>query len=409
MEAVVRALQGAWDAGPAPFVAIVDEVQTIGGDAILKKVRLIRKIHFYMRFTTITKNHCLIFAQLLQLAVGAVRDGRWPGRSVTIAALAAPPSAYHHLLKRIGNDSGIVTYIDCWTNPYGWPASPRSEKKQNESRESPSTATAALPLFQPPSSKSLDNLLQRVLAQPKTILFIDSISPLIDTFGLPSVCSLLTKLRNNAVSVVFLLHSDLHSQHEVATLCHGTACLADLVPANERSEHSIQPHGRVVLKFRRKTGAVKTEGLDYRINIDSGVEFLPNVSSSTAASSSVTAPPKTAPAGAAAAAAPPATSTPAAVAAAGSVVNGLGQQLAGGMRLDVSAEEAVARSQVQLPYEHQGQGQLYASGGDFRDYLPEAAGGRRRGTGRLGHILYVRDSDSEDPDSDEDPDDDLDV
>jgi hypothetical protein len=41
MEAVVRALQGAGDGGPAPFVAIVDEVQTIGGDAILNKVRLL--------------------------------------------------------------------------------------------------------------------------------------------------------------------------------------------------------------------------------------------------------------------------------------------------------------------------------------------------------------------------------
>lgn len=41
MDAVVRALQGVEDAKPAPFVAIVDEVQTFGGDAILKKVRLV--------------------------------------------------------------------------------------------------------------------------------------------------------------------------------------------------------------------------------------------------------------------------------------------------------------------------------------------------------------------------------
>ena len=39
MEAVLRALQGVGYVGPAPFVAIVDEVQTIGGDAILNKVR----------------------------------------------------------------------------------------------------------------------------------------------------------------------------------------------------------------------------------------------------------------------------------------------------------------------------------------------------------------------------------
>ena len=54
---------------------------------------------------------------------------------------------------------------------------------------------------------------------------------------------------------------------------------------------------------------------------------------------------------------------------------------------------------------------------DFRDYLPPAAGGRATATAaggpasnpnRLGHILYVRDSEGE-ADSDEDPDDDLDI
>jgi elongator complex protein 5 len=362
-------------------------------------------MYIYMRFNTHINNQCLMFVQLLALVVGAVSDGRWPGRSVTIAAFAEPPSAYHYLLNRIGNRS-IVHYLDCWTNPYGWPTTALSEKKQQQSsRQLPATPGAAvLPLLQSPP-KGLDELLQHVSAQPKTLLFIDSMSPLLDVFGLPAVCSLLTKLRNNAVNTVFLLHSDLHSQHEISTLCYGSACLAELVPANERPEHCVQPHGRLSLKFRRKSGAVKTEGLDYRINNNkTGVEFLPSVSTAASVPSS-----KPAAAPATVTAAPLATTGSAPSAAATSAMNGLGQQLAGGMRLDVSAEEAAARSQVQLPYEHQGQGQLYASGGDFRDYLPEAAGGRRRGTGRLGHILYVRDSDSEDPDSDEDPDDDLDV
>lgn len=63
--------------------------------------------------------------------------------------------------------------------------------------------------------------------------------------------------------------------------------------------------------------------------------------------------------------------------------------------------------------------------GDYKDYLPAAAGGRggtthvpESGAGsgaggalpapRLGMIHYVRDSDNE-PDSDDDPDDDLDI
>ncbi len=348
--------------------------------------------------------------------MGAVGDGRWPGRSVTIAALAEPPSAYHHLLK--SHNSNNIHYLDCFTNPYGWPTPALLGKQQsNPQQQLPVTA---LHLFQTSSKRGLDELLQRVLAQPKTLLFIDTISPLVDTFGLSAICSFLNTLKNNGAGVVFMLHSDLHSQHEVATLCYGAACLVELIPANERPEQYIQPHGRVSMRFKRKSGAVKTEKLDYRINnisATSRVEFLPSVATSSSVSSNTTTPSvvaKAAGAPSATASTATTTTTTSAKSAAESrggsgVVNVLGQQLAGGMRLDVSAEEAAARSQVQLPYEHQGQGQLYASGGDFRDYLPEAAGGRRRGTGRLGHILYVRDSDSEDPDSDEDPDDDLDV
>lgn len=346
------------------------------------------------------------FLQLLSLVVGAVCDGRWPDRSVTVAALAEPPSAYHYLLKSVGNSSS-VHYVDCWTNPYGWPTPGLSEKKQQHSDSlqlSSVLQETVLPLFRSPSSNDLNRILEQVVTQPKALLFIDSIDPLIDVFGLPAVCSFLTSLRNSAISVVFLIHADLHSQHEVSTLCYGAACLAELVPANERPGNYVQPHGRLSLKFRRKNGAVKSEGLDYRINFKSGVEFLPSLSTSSSVSSSKPPPPP-----APAAVAAPLAKTSTAPTTASSTVNSLGQQLAGGMRLDLSVEEAAARSQVQLPYEHQGQGQLYASGGDFRDYLPEAAGGRRRGTGRLGHILYVRDSDSEDPDSDEDPDDDLDV
>ena len=73
-------------------------------------------------------------------------------------------------------------------------------------------------------------------------------------------------------------------------------------------------------------------------------------------------------------------------------------------------QEREARQAVVLPYEHQGSGQVYQTG-DYRDYLPHAAGGqgqRSGGTVSLGHIMYVRDSESE-HDSDEDPDDDLDI
>lgn len=221
-------------------------------------------------------------------------------------------------------------------------------------------------------SKLLDSL-----DAPK-IFVLDSMSPLIDAFGAPAVCAMLGALRLGAAGVVAALHSDLHPRAEVDALCYGASCVAELGLAPERPPPAPQTHGRLAIRVKRKSGMVKAENIEYRIENDGEITFHKPLEVSTG----ITAPPPTD------AAATSALAT---------------------MRLEVSAEEAAARERVQLPYEHQGQGQLYAAGLDFREYLPEAAGGRRRGQGRLGHILYVRDSDSEDPDSDEDPDDDLDV
>eukprot|EP01024_Parvocaulis_polyphysoides_P008562 TRINITY_DN12543_c2_g1_i1.p1 TRINITY_DN12543_c2_g1~~TRINITY_DN12543_c2_g1_i1.p1 ORF type:complete len:278 (+),score=54.15 TRINITY_DN12543_c2_g1_i1:119-835(+) len=78
----------------------------------------------------------------------------------------------------------------------------------------------------------------------------------------------------------------------------------------------------------------------------------------------------------------------------------------GGMKLSLSQKEASAKAQVVLPYEHGGAGSAFKTH-DFKDYLPEAAGGNVSQT-KLGQIHYLRDSEGE-FDSDEDPDDDLDI
>ena len=344
-----------------------------------------------------------------------IRDGRWPGRSLAVAAIATPPAAYHHLFKSLNYTSGRI--VDCWTDPYRWGVLQKHE----------TAAPLPFPLFYQPLSSSkvkgknssLEELQKQLLgADSNTIVFLDNVSSMIDTFGLQSVVTFITTLRQNCATVVFSLHSDLHSLHEISTLCYGAVCVGQLGPAADRPDGEIQPHGRILFKFQRKSGAILTEKLDYRVTQSTGVTFLApppppvaagfkaplqktfNSSENGGAAGGGSSGGNSGSSGRKEATA---TTTTA------SAVGVIGQQLAGGMRLDVSAEEAAARREVQLPYEHQGQGQLYATGTDFRDYLPEAAGGRRQGQGRLGHILYVRDSDSEDPDSDEDPDDDLDV
>jgi hypothetical protein len=81
----------------------------------------------------------------------------------------------------------------------------------------------------------------------------------------------------------------------------------------------------------------------------------------------------------------------------------------GSMKLELSEQEQEAKTHVKLPYEHRGRASSLYDTDDYRDYLPPQAGGHGPSSGPLGHILYVRDSDSEEPDSDEDPDDDLDI
>jgi hypothetical protein len=79
-----------------------------------------------------------------------------------------------------------------------------------------------------------------------------------------------------------------------------------------------------------------------------------------------------------------------------------------------SVEEASARAKVVLPFEHQGAGRHYDEG-NFLAYLPRDAGGARTESGAVnkgrGHIIYVRDSDSDAsaPDSDEELDEDIDI
>lgn len=277
--------------------------------------------------------------------------------ALSIAALGQPPAAYHHLFKRVPS----LRVVDCWSDPHGW-APQRSDD---------SVALCADP-------QGLALLQARLLDGLDTpaLVVLDSLSPLVDAFGAPAVCDTLGELRRRATGVIACLHADLHPRSEVDALCYGAGCVAELGPAGERPPPALAAHGRLAVRVRPKSGAVKADNLEYIVERDGGVTLLKP-------------PPLEA-------AAPPEPSAAAAAAVAT-------------MRLEVTEEEAAARDRVQLPYEHQGQGGLYAPGVDFREYLPAAAGGQRQGQGRLGHILYVRDSDSEDPDSDEDPDDDLDV
>lgn len=244
---------------------------------------------------------------------------------------------------------------------------------------------------------------------------IDSLDHLLQHAGIHEVLCFLEDLRSHPdiSSVCGMIHKDLHPPQVLAALT--SVCTASMLlqpiqglqkdmAAMTKGKHTWAPHGLLQLHLKRHTGRVRVESELYSLSQGGGIETD---------------------------AAPQEVITAQLLAAhnVGRLESqhdkrqeaqerqAQAEEEAGlalltrqaGMKLTLTQEEQLARQAVVLPYEHQGAGQAYKTG-DFKDYLPQAAGGSGRGAGEgsLGHILYVRDSASE-HDSDEDPDDDLDI
>jgi hypothetical protein len=266
---------------------------------------------------------------------------------------------------------------------------------------------------------------------PVGIIF-DSLSPLL-TFHQPNaVLSFLLSISriSNVSCILAALHNDQHPPKLVASIEHLCSCCVFLRPLDPfqlevaKKHLTVPPHGCISFRFKRRTGRVRADNLLYIALTSGSISFSPPppamaaVTAESLLNLSLTSskrdlpphsslqqgplpqPPATAPA-----AAPP--------------------QVGSSMRLGLTDEEKRAKEQVKMPFQHQGEGKALYGTGDFRDYLPKAAGGvsskqqhqidhradEDEGGGevsRLGHINYVRDSESEGY-SDEDPDDDLDI
>ena len=261
---------------------------------------------------------------------------------------------------------------------------------------------------------------------PVGVIF-DSLSHLFTFHRSDLVLTFLQSLsRISSVSCILAaLHTDQHEPRVVANIEHLCSCCIFLRPLDPLQQEVAQkhltcpPHGCISIRLKRRTGRVKTENLIYTTLTSGSItlslpppemaavtaESLLNLSltprgndlaahSSLGPTSSAAAPPQAI--------------------------------SAGGMRLGLTDEERRAKDQVKMPFQHKGEGKAQYETGDFRDYLPRAAGGvsskqqhtidhrakeGKEGGGevtRLGHINYIRDSESEGY-SDEDPDDDLDI
>jgi hypothetical protein len=405
MDAIVRLLREGPVDGVAPLAVLLDSLEAVGGPALIYQVIAALRTKAATACTLALNSHAwpsfdVAVAQAVHDLCACIAEGRAAAGGVALAALARAPQAYAPACSSL--PLSCVTLLDCFSNPHGW-------------ARRDAASQGALPLFA--GDGGLGALEQRLLGAAAAAagdggaitgllapryLVLDGASQLVDAFGAASVAALLWRAQRapGVAGVLCCAHADLHPPEAAAALQQGAASVLRVHPvaAWQRAVGGggdggggWRPHGWIEVELRRRSGRVKSEARLFRVT-SQGVEFRDATPPAAAP-----APAAGAPAPRVAAAAPAAPPPPA-----------LAQQLAGGMRLELSGAEREAREAVRLPYEHQGQGSLYATH-DYRDYLPPEAGGHGPGGGRLGHILYVRDSDSEEADSDEDPDDDLDI
>eukprot|EP00878_Enallax_costatus_P015900 GHUV01016668.1.p1 GENE.GHUV01016668.1~~GHUV01016668.1.p1 ORF type:complete len:406 (+),score=104.06 GHUV01016668.1:266-1483(+) len=405
MDACVRCLRDGRLDDLAVVALIVDDASTVGGHAMFERV--------------------------LQDTFSAVNGERAQAQRVHAVAIDVARSELQA--------AGVHSVTDCYSDPCGWL----------------STSVQAGQQVQWSDLKALQQLAQadaagwsaaaEVSSPGSCCVVIAGLSTLLMRHPTIHVIQALLALRANPVvsSMLLAVHQDLHPPQVMSALQSLTSTVLQLHPVQGLQLQLIQQatgkpcHGRLTASSKRsKVGRLKVEQQLYRLLPDGGVEVFAMPENigldaralvETSLANSKLA--EMMDAVAVAAGQPGSvggsqlqtgqqqaegTGAVAAAAEAGAGAGGdLAKKLGSSMRLEMSEQERAAKAAVQLPYVHQGAGRSYEIA-DFRQYLPPAAGGYgpgvedAAGSSKLGHILYVRDSEEE-HDSDEDPDNDLDI
>ncbi|BAT81541.1 hypothetical protein LR48_Vigan07g116500 [Vigna angularis] len=331
---------------------------------------------------------------LLQLSSHVIAQ-KSQSQGIVIVALSRAPSSYAALLNMNGVDVASskkwIHILDCYTDPLGWKDKTRKSANATDCSPQISVATSSFKTV-----KDVDKLfsviteLGRGLVGENKARFcvaIDSLSELLRHASLQSVAGLLSDLRSHdQISNIFgLLHSDLHEERAVAVLEYMSSMVASVDPYHSAdgqkgclgdsfSQQNLTK-GKFNVRSKRRNGRVRVTCEEFKVE-SGGITF--------ASVSSVD----------------------------GTAVAGLLPKVQ--FNLQLSEKERVDRSNVVLPFEHQGNGkpiQIYDGRRSLEESNSEAnpiSSGKKEDSA-MGEIIYFRDSDDEMPDSDEDPDDDLDI
>ncbi|MGH0186850.1 UNVERIFIED_CONTAM: hypothetical protein FKN15_028484 [Acipenser sinensis] len=117
---------------------------------------------------------------------------------------------------------------------------------------------------------------------PKVVtLVIDSLSWLLLHTPPTAVCQSLQELSRGGLKVkrvVALLHSDLHEQGVVGSVCHMATAVVTVTPVSGSVSAEAEPNGIVRTLLRRKTGRVSREEEFYSVLEDFSVQILRDLS-----------------------------------------------------------------------------------------------------------------------------------
>ncbi|XP_041094287.1 elongator complex protein 5 isoform X2 [Polyodon spathula] len=113
---------------------------------------------------------------------------------------------------------------------------------------------------------------------PKLVtLIIDSLSWLLLHTPPTAVCQSLQELSRGGMKVkrvIALLHSDLHEQGVVGSVCHVATAVVTVTPVSGSVSGEAEPNGIVRTLQRRKTGKVSQEEECYSVREDFSVQIL---------------------------------------------------------------------------------------------------------------------------------------
>ncbi|WVY90421.1 hypothetical protein V8G54_035935 [Vigna mungo] len=391
---------------------------------------------------------------LLQLSSHVIAQ-KSQSQGIVIVALSRSPSSYAALLNMNGVDVASsnkwIHILDCYTDPLGWKDKTRKSVNATDCSPQISIATSSFKTV-----KDVDKLFSVITElgraaglvgenKARFCVAIDSLSELLRHASLQSVAGLLSDLRSHdQISNIFgLLHSDLHEERTVAVLEYMSSMVASVDPYHSAdgqkgclgdsfSQQNLTK-GKFNVRSKRRNGRVRVTCEEFKVE-SGGISFasvssvdgtaiaglLPKMEMILLCYVHVTRSKNQS------------TNNLFEIRTQHSEIvsirnDELDIKTEDGksiwtincknkvqFNLQLSEKERVDRSNVVLPFEHQGNGkpiQIYDGRRSLEESNSEAnpISSSKKEDSAMGEIIYFRDSDDEMPDSDEDPDDDLDI